>query len=177
MIRMSRSRLRNSILLTAGLAAAAVLPGCLERRLSITSEPPGALVWVNDVELGRTPVEADFTFYGEYDVRVRLEGYEPIQRQMTASQPLYEYPPIDLVAGALPVDFENTVRWHFDLEPSLEKRQTAEEFEKGLLERARGVREQLGPAETAVPAPEPTPADSTSPNTSSPDSAGPDSPR
>lgn len=135
----------------AGAAMAAVLPGCLERRLNITSEPPGALVWVNDVELGRTPVEADFTFYGEYDVRVQLEGYEPIRRQMTASQPMYEYPPFDLVAGALPVDFENVVKWHFDLQPSLENTQTPEEFEKGLLERARGTREKLAPPEEAKP--------------------------
>jgi len=131
------------------LAGAAVLPGCLERRLSITSEPPGALVWVNDVELGRTPVEADFVFYGEYDVRLSLEGYEPVHRQMTAPQPLHEYPPFDLVAGALPVDFENVVKWHFDLQPALERSQTPQEFEKGLLERARGTREKLGAGQQA----------------------------
>lgn len=144
-------------MLIFGLAAAAGLSGCLERRLSITSEPPGALVWVNDVELGRTPVEADFVFYGEYDVRVQLDGYEPIQQRITAPQPLYEYPPIDLFAGALPVDFENVVKWHFDLVPSLETSQTPEEFEKGLLERARGVREQINDpsAPPAVEPPEP----------------------
>ncbi|MCC6676711.1 MAG: PEGA domain-containing protein [Phycisphaerales bacterium] len=143
------SRAKGLISMLAVAAMAAVLPGCLERRLSITSEPPGALVWVNDVELGRTPVEADFTFYGEYDVRLQLDGYEPIQKRMTASQPLHEYPPFDLVAGALPVDFENVVKWHFDLQPALEQSQTPEEFEKGLLERARGTREKLVPAEEA----------------------------
>ena len=135
-----------SLVVVAGLA----LPGCLERRLSITSEPPGALVWVNDVELGRTPVEADFTFYGEYDVRISLEGYEPIHKQMTAPQPIQEYPPFDLVAGALPVDFENVVKWHFDLQPALEKSEDSKAFENNLMDRARGLRERL---ESDKPAP------------------------
>lgn len=161
---MSRAAVVSLVAVT-GLA----LPGCLERRLSITSEPPGALVWVNDVELGRTPVEADFTFYGEYDVRLSLEGYEPLHQQMTASQPLYEFPPFDLVAGALPVDFENTVKWHFDLRPALEKTQAGEEFEKGLTERARSLRDRLdadapppGQPQPAEPTPdEAKPADAT----------------
>ncbi|MFB3120043.1 MAG: PEGA domain-containing protein [Stenotrophomonas maltophilia] len=40
----------------------------------ITSEPPGALVWLNDREIGRTPVDVDFEFYGRYDVRLHLPG-------------------------------------------------------------------------------------------------------
>ncbi len=75
-----------------------------------TSEPPGRLVWVNDVELGRTPVEADFTFYGHYDVRAST-ATSPSSR-MDAPQPFYEYPPFDLVAMAIPADFENVVKWH-----------------------------------------------------------------
>lgn len=153
-------------MLILGMAAAAGLTGCLERRLSITSEPPGALVWVNDVELGRTPVEADFLFYGEYDVRVQLDGYEPIQKQITASQPLYEYPPIDLFAGALPVDFENVVRWHFDLTPSLETTQAPAEFQRDLLERARAVREKIAdgaPPEAAPSGDAPAPDEVTAP--------------
>lgn len=169
---MSRARELLSI-----AAAALVLPGCLERRLSITSEPPGALVWVNDVELGRTPVEADFVYYGEYDVRVQLEGYEPIQKRVTASQPLYEYPPIDLVAGALPVDFENIVKWHFDLQPALEQSQTPEEFERGLLERARGTREQLIEDKPGEAKPDAAGRQEAQPGQTAPASPTPESPK
>lgn len=158
------------------LVPAVVMPGCLERRLSITSEPPGAMVWVNDVELGRTPVEADFTFYGDYDVRVRLEGYEPIQRIMTASQPIYEYPPLDIAATVIPVNFDNVVKWHFDLQPTLESAQSPEEFRSGILERARRVREQVprpGSDEstpTSTETAEPPPAETQSPESFTPSS-------
>jgi PEGA domain len=124
------------------------IAGCLERRVSITSEPPGALVYANDVELGRTPLEADFTYYGDYDVRVELEGFEPLRTRARADTPLYEVPPFDLVATALPVPIETTVRWHFGLEPALETRGDKERFEAGLIGRAKQLRDELNPPET-----------------------------
>lgn len=123
-----------------GVLALGSLAGCLERRVSITSDPVGAIVFINDVELGRTPLEAEFTYYGEYDVRVEKPGYEPLRTHATASAPLYEYPPFDLVATAIPADIETVVPWHFVLQPALETTQTPEEFEKGILERAGVLR-------------------------------------
>ena len=39
------------------LAGAALLSGgCLERTIKVTTEPEGAVVWINDVEVGRTPL-------------------------------------------------------------------------------------------------------------------------
>lgn len=131
------------------LLAALAAPGCLERKISITSEPPGALVWVNDVEVGRTPAETDFVFYGDYDVRVRLEGYEPIRTHMKARAPWYECPPFDLVATAIPARIENVVRWHFVLEKPAGAGQEPEKTEQDLLDRAREMRERLDPAVTA----------------------------
>ena len=52
--------------------------GRQERVIEITSEPAGAVVWLNDRELGRTPVQTEFLFFGVYDVRLALEGYEPV---------------------------------------------------------------------------------------------------
>src|SRR5215471_15531012 len=72
-----------------------VLPGCLERTITITSEPPDAIVWLNDVEVGRTPLKTGFTFYGDYDVRLRKEGYEPVQTHRETDTPIYEFAPID----------------------------------------------------------------------------------
>lgn len=134
----------------ACLLSAAGLPGCLERKISITSEPPGALVWVNDVEVGRTPVETDFVFYGDYDVRVRLDGYEPVRTHMQARAPWYELPPFDLLATAVPTRIENVVKWHFVLAPPVGSDQPPEQAEKELLERARGLRESLEGPRTPV---------------------------
>lgn len=118
-----------------------VLTGCLERRIRVTSEPPGALVWLNDREIGRTPVETGFTFHGDYDVRLQLDGYEPVHTERRAKAPVHEWPGIDLVAAALPVKFDNTIEWHFDLERSLEFTQQPDEFETDLLDRAEELRQ------------------------------------
>ncbi|GJQ29553.1 MAG: hypothetical protein HBSAPP03_14370 [Phycisphaerae bacterium] len=118
------------------------LPGCLSRRVSITSEPSGATVWMNDVEVGRTPVQASFLYYGTYDVRVEHEGYEVLRTRARARTPIYEYPPADLAASAVP-GAESIVKWHFVLEPSLEHRLSKEDLETGLIERARTLRGQV----------------------------------
>ena len=127
------------------VVCACALSGCLERRVRITSDPPGALVTANDVELGRTPVEADFLYYGTYDVLVTKDGYEPLRTRAKADQPIHEYPPFDLAATALPARVEHVTRWDFKLEPTRESVESCEELEAGLLERARAAREQIEP--------------------------------
>jgi hypothetical protein len=125
-------------LLLAMLPVALALPGCIDRRITITSEPSGAIVWLNDAEIGRTPVSARFTWYGEYDVRLRLDGYEPLSTSRSARIPLYEIPPVDLVASAFPI---RTVRhWHFELAPLPVP---SPETEAQLLDRAREFRGQM----------------------------------
>jgi hypothetical protein len=132
----------------AAAALPAVLGGCLDRTLVVTSDPPGATVTVNDVELGRTPLRAGFTYYGDYDVRVELEGFEPLRVRQTARAPLYEYPPIDLAVTALPVRVNHDVRWHFTLTPALEQGAAPEQIEAGVAERARAMRDRLRGAAT-----------------------------
>src|SRR5262245_3745792 len=38
--------------------------GCVQRRLTIRSNPPGALAYVDDYQIGTTPVSTDFVYYG-----------------------------------------------------------------------------------------------------------------
>lgn len=141
-------------LIPLGLALV-LLPGCLKRTISITTEPEGALVTLNDVEVGRTPLETDFTFYGTYDVRIRREGYEPIVTKAKASVPVQELPGIDLAAEALPVRMHNVVRWHWDLTPRVENAMPKAEAEAAVLDRARELRSTVLPVPVATPAPEP----------------------
>lgn len=89
--------------------------GCVERRLLITSEPAGALVYLNDQEVGRTPLEVPFTWYGTYDVRLEREGYKTLNTQQTAEQPWWEKPGPDLVAEAMR-DKRVEIAWHLELQ-------------------------------------------------------------
>ncbi len=102
--------------LTLALAAAALLPSCARRTIEITSDPPGALVHLNDEQVGRTPLEVPFTFYGSYDVRLELPGHEPLWTTGRARAPWWDYPVIDLVGEA--VGAHARVHWHYELEPA-----------------------------------------------------------
>lgn len=145
---MTRNRLSNvgSLLgRSVALAALAVaLPGCLERTILVTSEPPGAVVWLNDQEIGRTPIETDFTFYGNYDVRLHLAGYEPLVTNRVAKAPLYEAPGLDILAEAVPTRISTRLEWHFDLVPLPEQVEGADKgaLRTGLLDRAGELRKQ-----------------------------------
>lgn len=126
-------------------ASAPFFGGCVERRISITSEPAGALVWVNDVEVGRTPVETVYKHYGEYDVRLELDGHDTLQTFSKAKTPWWEFPGPDLIAEAIP-NAKHTVRWHFVLTPTMSTTMDREQFERELIERAHGLRDQMGEA-------------------------------
>ena len=134
---------RQSLTVLISAAAVALQTRCVERRIEITSEPSGALVWVNDQQVGRTPTQAAFLYHGVYDVRVQLDGFEPLVTEAAASPPLYEHAPLDLFAEMAPARIQNVQKWHFVLEPSLESTLSREELEAGLLERAAVMRGEL----------------------------------
>ncbi|MEM1099581.1 MAG: PEGA domain-containing protein [Planctomycetota bacterium] len=83
------------------------------RTVTIESEPAGALVWLNDREVGRTPLTVPFTFYGTYDVRLEAEGHEPLWTTAEAEPPWWEHPPADLFGEAF--GGEVALQWHFEL--------------------------------------------------------------
>jgi hypothetical protein len=66
------------ILLALGLSTGLFLTGCVERKLTINTEPQGALVILNDEEIGTSPVTVSFEWYGDYWVRISKEGYESL---------------------------------------------------------------------------------------------------
>jgi hypothetical protein len=110
-----------------------LLTGCVERTISITSEPSGALVFLNDEEVGRTPLRVPFTFYGVYDVRLERDGQVPLHTQAEAKAPWWEAPGPDLVAE-LVSDEEVLIVWHFEMD------EQAPPEDAPLLDRARQMR-------------------------------------
>lgn len=130
------ARASQSCAFTALIAGGLVIPtGCVRRTISITSEPAGALVHLNHREIGRTPVEVEFIYYGDYDVRLVKDGYEPLIVKGDASAPLWDTPPFDLVAEAVP-DARKRIHWHYQLAPIVED-------PAALVERAQAIRIQL----------------------------------
>lgn len=105
--------------------------GCVERRLMITSDPPGALVYLNDQDAGRTPLEVPFTWYGVYDVRAEKEGYRTLYTERVAEQPWWETPGADLIAEALP-DRTVEIAWHLELVPDEELPADSQSFTEYL---------------------------------------------
>lgn len=119
--------------------------GCVRRTIAITSTPSDALVYVNDREIGRTPCEIEFLFYGEYDVRLKRDGYESVVGSGTASAPIWDFIGADLVAEMAPVSLESRVAWHFDLIVS-------NDSHLELLERARALRASVNTQPLLTPA-------------------------
>lgn len=147
MIRYNAS-MRIRITLSVALIGASIVcvPGCVRRTISITSTPPGALVYLNDREVGRTPLDVDFLYYGEYDVRLVKEDYEPLSTSGDAQPPLWDAPGFDLVAEALPGERQVLIEWHYDLVSTAES--GLDEID-GLIERATALREQTETPEGA----------------------------
>ena len=86
---------------TAVTVLAAVLGGCVRRTMTITTEPPNALVYLNDQEVGRSAVTTDFIWYGDYDVLIRKKGYKTLKTHWDVKPPWYQIIPIDFVAEVL----------------------------------------------------------------------------
>ena len=70
----------------------------VRRRLTITSNPPGAVVFVDDREIGVTPVSTSFTYYGTRKIQLVMEGFETLTVKRTFSRPWYQWPVVDFVA-------------------------------------------------------------------------------
>jgi hypothetical protein len=119
------------------LAIALVAGGCVERTLVINSTPPGALVYLNDQEIGRTPIKRDFLWYGNYDVAVRMDGYEAIKTTQNVKAPLYQIVPIDLFAELPFFHFKDVQTFSYTLN------QSHPADPQAMLQRAAEMKAQL----------------------------------
>lgn len=88
----------HSLLYLAVLAAGS---GCVQRRMTIRSNPPGALVYVDDYQIGTTPVSTDFVYYGTRKIRLVKDGFETLTVRQPFPLPWYEIFPLDFVTENL----------------------------------------------------------------------------
>ncbi len=121
-----------------GLTIIVIASGCVERQLTINTRPQGALVTLNDEEIGTSPVTASFNWYGDYDVRISKEGYETLKTHRRLKRPWYDRAPFDFFAGCLsPKRIVDSYEWTFEL------KQKQEPERQQLIENARQLKQQL----------------------------------
>jgi len=108
---------RNSLLITGIMVlASSLICGCVERKLTINTEPEGALVFLNDEEIGITPVTIGFSWYGDYRVRIEKQGFETLNAHRNLVGPLHDRFPFDFMADFLwPQRIVDSYEWEFKL--------------------------------------------------------------
>lgn len=87
------------------------LIGCggVRRRLTIRTNPPGAMVYIDKQKIGVSPISTAYTYYGTREIEVTADGYNT-QRVLRNMRPTwYELPGLDFFAENL---------WPFELRDS-----------------------------------------------------------
>ena len=131
----ARALALHAVALLALLASAG---GCVERTLKISSQPPGARVFVNDEEIGVTPLKFSFTWYGDYDVILRKTGYQTLKTHHRVAAPWFQWAPLDFFFEIL---WPTTLRDEHEM-PEVALQPSAEPTNAELIDRAVELRER-----------------------------------
>lgn len=121
-----------------GLALANV--GCaanFHRRMTLRSDPPGALVLLEGEEVGYTPVSIDFDYYGTREITLVKDGFETLPVMLKVRSPWYQKVPIDVISdNFLPVKVTDRQEYTFTLN------RAEIVADEQLLQRAKGLRSE-----------------------------------
>lgn len=96
---MFRSGTRTAVVV--GILAVLPAGGCVQRRMTVRSSPPGAMVYVDDYQIGTAPVSTDFVYYGTRKIRLVKDGYETLTVRQPFPLPWYQIFPLDFVTENL----------------------------------------------------------------------------
>lgn len=124
-------------LVIASLMASILFCGCVERQLTIDTRPAGAVVFLNDEEIGESPVTVSFEWYGDYNVRITKEGYETLKTHRELKSPWYDHFPFDFFAMLNPKRTVDSYGWTFELAP------LQQPSRESLIEKAEELKHQL----------------------------------
>jgi hypothetical protein len=113
--------------------------GCVNRRMTIRTNPPGALVEIDGERKGLSPVSTDFTYYGTHEITMSAPGYETLTVQQKVQTPWYQQVPVDFFSNHFLLgDVTDRRDFSFQLQP---KRVMLDE-ETQLHDRANNFRSQ-----------------------------------
>jgi len=129
--------------LVAALALAALLPGCVSRKLFLRSQPPGATVWLDGVQVGVTPYEEELPACGTRSLELHLPGHEPRRTELALPRPWWDTWPLDMLAALWPWTLEAHHAFEFTLAPAAPPEDSWEAAERALR-RARAAAPRTG---------------------------------
>lgn len=90
----------------------------VKRRITIRTNPPGAMVEIDGQHLGRSPVSVYFTYYGTRRIRIVKEGFETLVVDQVISLPWWEAPGIDFFSeNFVPGEIDDHRIYTFRLQP------------------------------------------------------------
>jgi len=105
--------------LALACAALVVCAGCVQRRITIRSNPPGALVYVDKYEIGKTPCSVEYIYYGTREIKLVKDGFETLTVLQWIPPPLYEIPPLDFVSeNIVPYELRDERTFEYQLVPT-----------------------------------------------------------
>lgn len=105
--------------ISALLLLSLLLAGCVERKLTIITNPADAAVILNDEQIGNSPVTVGFNWYGDYNVTIRKEGFETLKTHRKLDRPLHDKFPFDFFAQLIdPRQIVDSYEWSFELAPA-----------------------------------------------------------
>jgi len=76
-------------------------PGCVRRRMTVRTNPPGAVVSVDNQLIGTSPAASSFVYYGTREIRVEKDGYRTETVKTRINPPWYQYPGLDFISETL----------------------------------------------------------------------------
>jgi hypothetical protein len=131
--------------------------GCVERRMVIASDPPGALVLHNGVPIGNAPADDSFVYYGNHHFTLIRPGYATLQVDQRVIAPWYQWFPLDLFSEILlPYQLEDVRRFTYQMQP-LPGTRPEEVSDRAAILRQRGkaIPTEPKPGQPAPPVPVP----------------------
>ncbi|HNZ66574.1 MAG: PEGA domain-containing protein [Planctomycetes bacterium] len=115
--------------------------GCVERKITITTDPPGAFVWLDGKKIGKTPLETPFIFHGTREITLQKKGYEIQSNMEPISIPWFQLFPIDFFTEfCCPFTFKDEHTFHYTLIPQLNKTDKAK---TELMHRANTFKQEI----------------------------------
>jgi hypothetical protein len=78
-----------------------VSTGCIRKRMTVRTNPPGAMVYIDKQPVGLSPVSTNYTYYGSRNIEIVRDGYRTERFLRRINPPWYAIPPLDFFTETL----------------------------------------------------------------------------